>query len=142
MQLRKSWGLNVSPHRARSTKSCAHIVTAKRSPSARQAPERGVDSMRRAEIAQLAERRPVSLAGALDGASDCVPGDEGENDGMPPDGCVLPVLRNEVQQSGRGRGLPVLNARRVHLGRPAGRHVPGRASLHHAAMIRNNVPIR
>jgi hypothetical protein len=40
-------------------------------------PERGVDSMRRDEVAQFAARCSVSVAGALDGASDDVPGDEG-----------------------------------------------------------------
>ena len=98
--------------------------------------------MRRDKVTQLAARGPVSLAGALDSASDEMPGDEGEDDGMPPHGGVLPVFRYQVQQPGRGRGFPVWDARRVHFGRPSGRRVPGRVSLHHTAMIRNSVPIR
>jgi hypothetical protein len=95
--------------------------------------------MRRDKVAQLAARHPVSLTGTLDRASEEMPGDKGEDDGMPPHGGVLPVLRNQVQQPGRGRRLPVLDARRVHFRRPSRRHVPGRISLHHAAMIRNSV---
>jgi hypothetical protein len=34
-----------------------------------------------------------------------MPGDEGEDDGMPSHGGVLPVLTNYVQQQGRGRGF-------------------------------------
>ena len=50
--------------------------------------------MRRDKVAQLAARGPVSLAGALDRVSGDMPGDEGEDDGMPPHRGVLPVLRN------------------------------------------------
>jgi hypothetical protein len=60
--------------------------------------------MRRDKVTQLTARHPVPLTGSLDRASDDMPGDEGENDGMPPHRGVLPVLRNQVQQP---RDFPV-----------------------------------
>lgn len=52
-------------------------------------PEHSVDSMWQDKFTRFAERRPVSLAGTLDRAVDDMPGDEGEDNEMPPCGHVL-----------------------------------------------------
>jgi hypothetical protein len=41
---------------------------------------------------------PVSLAGALDAAVDEMPGDEHEDDRMPADHVVLPVLGHQAKE--------------------------------------------
>ena len=79
--------------------------------------------MRRGVLGELGPDRPVTLAGPFDTAVNEMAGDRGEDDRMPAHHVVLPVFRHQVEKPGNRGGFPSLAARRLHVLRPAQRHV-------------------
>jgi hypothetical protein len=101
--------------------------------------EHGVNHMGRDQLAKLTPGGPVTLTGSLNCPVEHVAGDIRQNDGMPPYRGVLAVFGEEIQQPRCGAGLPVLAARGPYRLRPARRDIR-RITLHHMAMMRNDVP--